>query len=81
VINRAKDKFAGDFASVITGMVTNSRYHIVCGLSYMLIAIMSFFMQNVNIYLLLAVMGIMVWLAPVLILRTYFKRLHTAGAD
>src|SRR6478736_7493974 len=69
------------FASFVTGMLTKFRYHIVCGLICMLIAIMSFFMQNVNIYLLLAAMGIFVWLVPGFILRAHFKKQYTAGAD
>jgi hypothetical protein len=44
----------------------------------MLIAIASFFTQNVDIYLLLAIMAVMVWLIPGFILRAHFKKQHHA---
>ena len=66
------------FASFITGMLTKFRYHIICGLVCMVIAIISFFMQNVNIYLLMAATGIVVWLVPGFVLRAHFKKLNHA---
>ncbi|SFQ12228.1 hypothetical protein [Parafilimonas terrae] len=64
------------FASFITGMITKFRYHIICGLVCMLIAIVSFFVQSASIYLLMAVTALIVWLVPGLILRARFKKLY-----
>ena len=64
------------FASFITGMITKFRYHIICGLVCMLIAIASFFVQNATIYLLMAATALIVWLAPGLILRAHFRKLY-----
>jgi hypothetical protein len=64
------------FASLITGMITKFRYHIIAGLVCMLIAIASFFVQNANVYLLMAIMALMVWLVPGLILRARFRKLY-----
>ena len=66
--------FLTAFAAFITGMLTKFRYHIICGIICMLIAIASYFTQNVNIYLLLAIMAVMVWLIPGFILRAHFKK-------
>jgi hypothetical protein len=68
--------FLTSFAAFITGMLTKFKYHVICGMICMLIAIASFFTQNVNIYLLLAVMAVMVWLIPGFILRAHFKKQH-----
>jgi hypothetical protein len=68
--------FLTAFASFITGMLTKFRYHIICGIICMLIAAASFFTQDANIYLLLAVMAVMVWIIPGFILRAHFKKLH-----
>lgn len=68
--------FLTAFASFITAMLTKFKYHIVCGLICMLIAIASFFVQNANSYLLMAAMGIIVWLIPGFILRAHFKKLN-----
>jgi hypothetical protein len=70
--------FLTALAAFITGMLTKFRYHVICGIICMLIAIASFFTQNVNIYLLLAVMAVMVWLIPGFILRAHFKKQHHA---
>jgi hypothetical protein len=64
------------FASFVTGMITKFRYHIICGLVCMLIAIVSFFVQNAAIYLLMAVTALIVWLVPGLILRARFRKLY-----
>ena len=68
--------FLTSLAAFITGMLTKFRYHVICGIICMLISIASFFMQNVNIYLLLAGMAVMVWLIPGFILRAHFKKQH-----
>jgi hypothetical protein len=66
--------FLTAFASFITGMITKFRYHIICGIACMVIAASSFFVQNANIYLLMAVVAVLVWLIPGFILRAYFKK-------
>ena len=66
--------FLTAFASFITGMLTKFRYHVICGIICMLIAAVSFFIQNTNIYLLLAAVAVLVWLIPGFILRAYFKK-------
>lgn len=67
------------FASFVAGMLTKFWYHIVCGLICMLIAILSFFIQNANSYLLLAAIGLMVWLVPGLIFRVHFIKRQNDG--
>jgi hypothetical protein len=66
--------FLTAFAVLITGMLAKFRYNIFCGFICLLIAIVSFFMQNVNIYLLFAIVAVLVWLIPGFILRTHFKK-------
>ncbi|MFT4154168.1 hypothetical protein [Parafilimonas sp.] len=68
--------FLTAFACFITGMLAKFRYQVVCGLMCMLIAIASFFVQNANIYLLMAATAIIVWLIPGLILRAHFRKLQ-----
>ena len=65
-------------ASFVTGLLTHFRYHVICGLAGMLIAVISFFVQNVNIYLLMAAMGLLVWLIPGFILRAHYKKVNHA---
>ena len=62
------------FATFITGLLTQFRYHIIAGLVCMVLAAISFFIQNENIYLLLALFAVLVWLIPGFILRAYFKK-------
>jgi hypothetical protein len=66
------------FAAFITGLISKFRYNIFCGIVCLLIAIVSFFIQNVNIYLLLAADAVLVWLIPGFILRAHFKNTHQA---
>jgi len=66
--------FLTAFAVFLTGLLSKFRYNVICGFICLLIAIASFFIQNVNIYLLLAADAIMVWLIPGFILRAYFKK-------
>ncbi|MEO8710640.1 MAG: hypothetical protein ABI405_00885 [Parafilimonas sp.] len=68
--------FLTGFASFLTGMITKFRYNIICGIICLLIAAVSFFIQNVNIYFLLAAVSIMVWLIPGFILKAHFKKMH-----
>jgi hypothetical protein len=66
--------FLTALAVFITGMITKFRYNIFCGIVCLLIAIFSFFIQNVNIYLLMATDAVIVWLIPGFILRAHFKK-------
>ncbi|MBV9961156.1 MAG: hypothetical protein JO072_02815 [Parafilimonas sp.] len=62
------------FAVFIIGLLSKFRYNILCGIICFLIAVISFFLQNPNIYLLLATDAILVWLIPGIILRRHFKK-------
>ncbi len=66
--------FLTAFAVFITGLITKFRYNIFFGIICLLLAIISFFIQNVNIYLLMAADAIIVWLIPGFILRAHFKK-------
>lgn len=65
--------FLNAFATFLTGMITKFRYLIVTSVVVLLLAAGSFFMLNENIYLLLAVAAIMVWIIPGFMLRAMFK--------
>jgi hypothetical protein len=65
--------FLTAFAIFVIGSVTRFKYNVFGGIICFLIAIVSFFMQNVNIYLLLAAEAVIVWLIPGLILRVHYK--------
>jgi uncharacterized membrane protein len=62
------------FAVFITGLISKFRYNTLCGIICLLIAIISFFIQNVNAYWLLAADSVLVWLIPGFILRRHFKK-------
>lgn len=66
--------FLAGFAAFLTGMITKFRYHIVCGLACLVIAAFSFFVQNENIYFLLAAVSAGVWIIPGFLLKAYFKK-------
>ncbi len=68
--------FLTAFACFVTGMLAKFRYHIVCGLVCIFIAIASFFVQDANIYLIMSAMSIMVWLIPGFISRAHFKKVN-----
>jgi hypothetical protein len=63
-------------AAFLTGMITKFRYHIICSFITWASAIISFFMQNPYIYLLLALNAVLVWMIPGFMLRATFKKLH-----
>jgi len=65
--------FLNAFASFMTGMIAKFRYLIVISIIGLLLAAVSFFMLNENIYLLLAAVAIMVWIIPGFMLRAVFK--------
>ena len=66
------------FAVFITGLIAKFRYNIFCGIICLLIAVISFFIQDATIYLLLATDAILVWLIPGIILRMHFKKQQRA---
>lgn len=64
------------FAAFLTGAIAKFRYDIVTGIICLLVGAVSFFIQNENIYFLLAAMSVMVWIIPGFILRAHFKKQH-----
>jgi hypothetical protein len=64
------------FATFVTGAIAKFRYAIVSGIICLLIAAVSFFVQNENIYLLLALVSVIVVIIPGFILRAYYKKLQ-----
>jgi hypothetical protein len=65
--------FLTGFAAFLTGIITKFRYHIVCGILCLVLAAISFFIQNANIYFLLTAVSIIVWIIPGFMLRARFK--------
>jgi hypothetical protein len=61
-------------ASFLTGMLSKFRYHVIIAIATWLMAAISFFVQNENIYLLLAASAILVWIIPGFILNAIFKK-------
>lgn len=61
-------------ATFLTGMIAKFMYHKVCGIMCLVIADVSYFTQNSNVYLLLALTAVLVWIIPGFILRIYFKK-------
>jgi len=68
--------FLTGFAAFLTGMIAKFKYDIVVSFLVWLLGIISFFMLNPNIYLLLATAAILVWIIPGFILNVTFKKLH-----
>lgn len=66
--------FLTGFAAFLTGAIAKFKYNIFCGVGCLLMAAVSFFIQNENIYFLLAAASIFVWIIPGLMLRAYFKK-------
>lgn len=62
------------FATFLTGMLSKFRYHTVCAFICWALTAVSFFMQNENIYLLLAASSVFVWFIPGFILNAFFKK-------
>lgn len=63
-------------ASYLTGMLAKFRYLIVAGFICWAAGIISFFMRNPAIYLLLAGVAVLVWVIPGFILNADFKKQH-----
>lgn len=68
--------FLAGFATFLTGMIAKFKYHIVIAFIVWLLGIISFFMLNPAVYLLLAAAAILVWIIPGFILNETFKKLH-----
>ena len=68
--------FLTGFAAFLTGMIAKFKYDIIVSFLVWLLGIISFFMLNPNIYLLLATAAILVWIIPGFILNATFKKLH-----
>jgi hypothetical protein len=66
--------FLTGLATFLTGMIAKFLYHIVCGIVCLVIAAISFFIQNANIYLVLAAVAAIVWIIPGFMLRVHFKK-------
>ncbi|MBS1607847.1 MAG: hypothetical protein JSS70_03520 [Bacteroidetes bacterium] len=62
------------FASLLTGLIAKFHYHIVSAVICLVLAAISFFLQNQNSYLLLAITAVMIWIIPGFILRSAFKK-------
>lgn len=62
------------FATFLTGMLAKFRYHIVCAFVCWVFACISFFVQDANIWLLLAITSVIVWVIPGFILNAKFKK-------
>jgi hypothetical protein len=61
-------------ATFLTGMLSKFRYHVIVAIATLLMAAISFFVQNENIYLLLATSAVLVWIIPGFILNAVFKK-------
>ena len=61
-------------AAFLTGALSKFRYHIVAAIITWLLAAFSFFVQNANIYLLLAGAALLVWVIPGFILNSMFRK-------
>ena len=66
--------FLTSFATFLTGMIAKFYYQKVGGVICLVLASVSFFMQNADIYLLLAITAIIVWIIPGFILNATFKK-------
>ncbi|HRH51082.1 MAG TPA: hypothetical protein PLP23_20195 [Panacibacter sp.] len=61
-------------AAFLTGILSKFRYHIITSFLCWLLASVSFFIQNANIYLLLAAVAVLLWIVPGFILNAVFKK-------
>ncbi len=68
-------------AALLTGMISKFVYQGVSGILCWVLAIVSFFMLNQNIYLLLATASIIIWIIPGFIMRDQLrKNLKNSGS-
>lgn len=71
--------FLAGAATFLTGSIAKFRYNIIAGIICLMIAAVSFFFQNSNIYFLLGAASVLAWIIPGFILRSHFKRTHQHG--
>lgn len=64
------------FATFLTGSLTRFRYHKVAAFVCWAIAVVSFFMLDARVYLLLAAAAVAIWIVPGFILNAHFKKQH-----
>lgn len=62
------------FAAFLTGMITRFRYQTVCAFLCWIMGIISFFILNANIFLLLAATAVLIWIIPGFLLRAHLKK-------
>ena len=65
-------------ATFLTGKIAKFNYHVIIAFAAWISAIISFFILNPDIYLLLALNAILVWVIPGFMLRTVFKKMHAS---
>lgn len=63
-------------AVFLTGAISKFRYNIIASFITWGLGAVSFFVQNENIYLLLAASAVLVWIIPGFILNAVFKKQH-----
>ena len=61
-------------ATFLTGTISKFRYNIIVSFIIWILAAISFFLQNENIYILLAASAVLVWIVPGFILNAAFKK-------
>ena len=66
--------FLTAFATFLTGAIAKFKYNIAAGIICLLMAAVSFFIQNENIYFFLMAASILVWIIPGFMMRIYFKK-------
>lgn len=63
-------------ATFLTGSITKFRYHLASAACCWALAVVSFFVQQPAIYLLLAAAAGLVWIVPGFILNAHFRKQH-----
>lgn len=63
-------------AAFVTGMVTKFYYHVVAGIVCLLVAGVSIYVTDANIYLLFAACAVLTWVIPGFILNRKFRQQH-----
>jgi hypothetical protein len=62
------------FAALLSGIVSKFTLQAVSGFLCWVLAVLSFFMLNADIYLLLATASVLIWIVPGFIMRTNLKK-------
>ena len=66
--------FLAGFSAFVTGMIAKFRYHIISGCICLIMAAISFFIQQSMIYFLLAAAATIFWIIPGFMLRIHFRK-------